>query len=990
MPTQFFVMKNKTGIIVLTLTLALVCIYNLSFTFVASHYRSKAESLTGNKEGNFIFAGKQKFLDSLWQQKVYLGNTLQQVSERELSLGLDLRGGMQVVLEVLPQDVIISLAGTNASSSQFKKALEEAARDEKTSRKGFISLFVSAYKESSPGRPLAQIFATNANREKINSASSDAEVEKLLESEFNQAVEVAFKIIRARVDKFGVNNPNIQRLPNSNRIMVELPGADNPDRIRKLLSGSAKLEFVEVYTVDELSPALNILAGYLNANAMKSQGNSGPLLSDSSKQSSKATSLESQLAEKQGQAKDSSLRASSETAFGNLFFVTSQGLSVRMRDTMQVNAILSRPEVRAMFPASLVFVWGRKTAQPDQDQQLISLYPVKKNNGQPAMQGSVIADASSGYDEHGRPEVTMQMNGAGARKWRELTAASVGKQIGIILDNQVYTAPVVNGEIPNGMSSITGNFTVDETKDLANVLKAGKLPAPTRIVEEAVIGSTLGTEAISSGLWSCAIGLLLVLTFMAVYYSKAGWVSNAALVLNLFFLLGVMASLGAVLTLAGIAGIVLTIGMSVDANVLIYEGIKGELEDGKPFSVAVKDGFKSSLSAIIDSNVTVLLTGLILFVFGSGLILGFATTLIIGLLTSLFTAIFIIKLLLDYAVFKGRSFQFHSKLTKNWFKDTHFDFLSQRKRFYTVAGVVLVIGIGSIIFKGFNLGIDFKGGRSYVIRYAENVQTDQVRKAMQAELGQAYLEVKTYGGFDQVKVTTDFKVDDHSPQADKITMDKILKAAGSLPSNLGTVQSSMKVGPTVALDTMTSAVWAVLLALVATFLYIFIRFGKLAFGYGALLALLHDVFVLLTIFSLFNGWLPFPLDIDQAFIGAILTIIGYSMNDKIVIFDRIRRYLSDPASKGENIPVIINNALNKTLNRTAVTGLTTMMVLVVLLIFGGEVLRSFTFAMLIGVIVGTYSSLFIAAPIVVDALLRQKIKEPAAIAVKRKLAGQRS
>jgi SecD/SecF fusion protein len=620
-------------------------------------------------------------------------------------------------------------------------------------------------------------------------------------------------------------------------------------------------------------------------------------------------------------------------------------------------------------------MWDRKGTEAGNNQMILPLYFIKKTNGEAAMEGDVIVNATHDYDERGRPEVTMQMNGEGARKWRSLTARSVGRPVAIIIDNLVYTAPTVQGEIPNGNSSITGSFTVEETKDMANVLKAGKLPAPTHIVEEAVVGSTLGAEAINDGLWSSVVGLLIVLVFMIAYYNKAGWIADMALLINLFFLLGVMASLGAVLTLSGIAGIVLSIGMAVDANVLIYEGIKTELAAGKPFAQAIRDGFKHSLTAIIDSNVTTLLTGIILYTFGTGLVLGFATTLVLGLLTSLFSAIFITRLLLENQIKKGKVFNFYTGLTKNWFQDNHFDFVSQRRRFYLISGVIIAIGIGSFIFKGFGLGIDFKGGRSYVVRFENKVDADDLRAKMDQILGST-TEVKTFGGQDQVKITTAYLIEETTPEADQRAENKIMEGVKKIAGNPATIVSSNKVGPTMAKDTLWSAVYAILLALAANFIYIFIRFKRLAFSYGAVMSLAHDVVIILAIFSLFNGWLPWSLDIDQAFIGAILTMIGYSMNDTVVIYDRIRDYLKDDKARGQSLSTVINSALNSTLSRTAVTGISVILVLVVLMIFGGAVIRGFTFCMLLGVIVGTYSSLFVAAPIVVDILQREKQKEP--------------
>ena len=982
-------MTNKNGIIGLTLVLALISVYYLSFTFVSRNIKGKAETYATTADGKIDLTKKQHYIDSLWREDVYLGHTLQEVMERELSLGLDLQGGMHVVLEVSPVDILKGMAGGNARSAAFQQAIKKASEDKKASNSSFVKLFVNAYKEAAPNTSLATVFANSANRGKINSTSSDADVIKMLNTEIDGSIERAFQITQARIDKFGVTNPNIQRLPGKNQILVELPGVDNPERVRRLLSGAAKLEFCEVYLTNELAAGLDQLGKYLTKEDAAQKAKATPLATTAAKtDTTKKTGLDglaAQLEQKSTDSTktDSSALAAQSAALTNLFVPMPQGLGVYMKDTARAGEILRRPEVRSFFPADLSFMWDRKGSEGGTNNQLIlPLYFIKKSNGQAAMEGDVVTDATHDYDDRGRPEVTMRMNGEGARKWRSLTARSINRPIAIIIDNLVYTAPTVQGEIPNGNSSITGNFTVEETKDMSNVLKAGKLPAPTNIVEEAVVGSTLGAEAIQDGVVSSLVGLVIVLVFMFAYYSKAGWIADVALLINLFLLMGIMASIGAVLTLSGIAGIVLTIGMAVDANVLIYEGIKIEIEEGKPFKQAVTDGFKHSLTAIIDSNVTTLLTGIILYIFGTGLVKGFATTLIIGLITSLFTAIFITRLLLENQIKKGRTFTFYSGLTKNWFKDNNFDFVSQRRTFYIVSSAIIVIGIGSFIFKGFGLGIDFKGGRSYVVRFDKDVETDELRASMKSVLGTSP-EIKTYGGANQVKITTDYLVEATTPEADQKADTKIMEGVSKLQDNSGAkIVSSSKVGPTIAYDTMISAVYAIVLALVANFAYIFIRFKRLAFSYGAVVALGHDVIIILAVYSLFNGWIPYiSLDIDQAFIGAILTMIGYSMNDTVVIYDRIRDYLADDKARNESLPTVINNALNSTLSRTAVTGISVILVLLVLIIFGGEVLRGFTFCMLLGVIVGTYSSLFVAAPIVVDLLQREKRKQPVAVAV---------
>lgn len=976
-------MSNKNGVIGLTIVIALISVYYLSFTFVSRNIKSKAVAYATDAKGEVDMTKKQHYIDSLWREDVYLGHTLQEVMERELNLGLDLQGGMHVVLEVAPADILKGMAGGNARSASFQNALKKAGEDKSASNSSFINRFVKAYKEAAPNTSLASVFATSANRGKINSNSSDADVIKMLNTEIDGSIDRAFQITQARIDKFGVTNPNIQRLPGQNRVLVELPGVDNPERVRRLLSGAAKLEFAEVYLTQELGAGLEGLGRYLTQQAeiekaaKKSAAPAGATPSTDTTKKSTDGGLAAQLEKKaDSTATDSAAIAAQSAALTSLFVPMPQGLGVYLKDTARASEILRRPEVRSLFPADLVFMWDRKGTEAGGNQMILPLYFIKKSNGEAAMEGDVIVDATHDYDDRGRPEVTMRMNGEGARKWRSLTARSVGRPVAIIIDNLVYTAPTVQGEIPNGNSSITGSFTVEETKDMSNVLKAGKLPAPTHIVEEAVVGSSLGAEAIQDGLLSSAVGLVIVLVFMIAYYNQAGWIADIALLINLFFLLGVMASLGAVLTLSGIAGIVLSIGMAVDANVLIYESIKAELASGKAFAQSIRDGFKHSLTAIIDSNVTTLLTGIILYTFGTGLVLGFATTLVLGLLTSLFCAIFITRLLLEQKLKNGKTFAFATNLTKGWFQDNHFDFVSQRRRFYIISAIIIAIGIGSFIFKGFGLGIDFKGGRSYVVRFENNVDADALRTNMDEVLGST-TEVKTFGGQDQVKITTPYLIEDTTPEADQKAENKIVEATKKIANNPAKIVSSNKVGPTMAKDTLWSAVYAVLLALAANFVYILIRFKRVAFSYGAVVSLGHDVVIILAIFSLFNGWLPWSLDIDQAFIGAILTMIGYSMNDTVVIYDRIRDYLADDKSRGQSLSTVINNALNSTLSRTAVTGISVILVLIVLMIFGGAVIRGFTFCMLLGVIVGTYSSLFVAAPIVVDLLQRSQKNEPA-------------
>jgi SecD/SecF fusion protein len=980
-------MQNRIGILILTGLVALLSVYYLSFTFVSRSVKNDAAAYAATKKGVDPIKAKQRYIDSLWKEPVYLGNTLQEVTERELGLGLDLQGGMHVVLEVSPADVLKGLSGNNRDP-RFATAIKAAQEDQKRSQASFVDLFVDEFKKAAPDTKLAGVFATSSNRGKINFQSSDTEVKKMLNDEVAGAIDRSFKIIQARVDKFGVANPNIQRLPNSGRILIELPGIDNPDRVRRLLTGAAKLEFTEVYQLSDVGPGIEALGAYLAKQeiarkaALTTKPTAPVSTSPANGSAPKGNSLESQLAGNKTTGKDSTAKAATDStgkvasgqALTQLFVPVSQNqLGVYLKDTARANAVLNDPEVRSFFPSDLTFSWDRKSFKATDGKEILPLYFVKKPAGQAPLEGDVITEAANDYDDRGRPEVTMSMNAEGARKWKNLTAANINRPVAILLDNLVYTAPNVQNEIGGGRSSISGNFTVEETKDLANVLKAGKLPAPTNIVEESVVGATLGSEAVSAGIISSIVGILIVLGFVVLYYNRAGLIADLALFVNLFFLLGVMASLGAVLTMPGIAGLVLSIGMSVDANVLIFERIKEELALGKSFKIAVSDGFKNAMPSIIDSNVTTFLTGIILFIFGTGLILGFATTLIIGILTSLFAAIFVTRLLLEYYIRNGKTLTFSSVLGSRLFKDSNFDFVSRRRTYYIISSTIIGLGLISILVKGFGLGVDFQGGRSYVVRFDKAVSTDQVRTTLTSVLGSAP-EVKTYGGTgvgsDQVKLTTSYLIDNNSPTADRQVETTIVKGLSGMGK--ATIESSQKVGPTIAYDILISALWSILLAVAVVFAYILLRFKKLAFGYGAVVALFHDVLVILAIFSIFNGILPFSLDIDQAFVGALLTIMGYSMNDTVVVFDRVREYLAENKGKKESIPTVINNALNATLSRTAVTGFSTILVLLVLFIFGGATIRGFSFAMLIGVIVGTYSSLFVATPIVVDNLSKEQ------------------
>lgn len=952
--------------------------YFLVRTWKVNSIRKEAEKYATSVDGKVDPMKKQAYLDSLWKQDVFLGSTLEDLTKQELGLGLDLQGGMHVILEVSPQEIVRALAG-GSRDPRINTALENATKAAVTSSTNYVDLFVQEYRKLSPDTKLANIFANTSNRGILSLNSSDAEVVRYIKTEVDGAFDRAFRIIQSRVDKFGVANPNLVRLPGTNRIQVELPGVDNPQRVRKLLSGAAKLEFCQVIEFQEVSAGFDGLTAMLaqmdvEEAAKKKTAQAKPASTDTTK-----NSLSAQLAAKSDSSKVDSTQLTN--AFSRLFTAgTYSMLGVRVKDTARVNTILRKPEVKSLFPADLSFVYDIKpVVKPGTNEEVVDLYMVR-DLGKAPLEGDVVTNATQDYDPTtGKPNVDMQMNAEGARKWKALTGANIGRRIAIILDNFVYSAPNVQSEISGGRSSISGNFSIEEAQDLANILKAGKLPAPTNIIEEAVVGATVGSQAVQAGVISSLVGLLGVLLFVLVYYNQAGWVANIALLVNLVLLLGVMASFGATLTLPGIAGIVLSVGMSVDANVLIYERVKEELAAGKPFGAAISEGFRQAMPSIIDSNVTTLITGVILFVFGTGLILGFATTLLIGIFTSLFCAIFITRLIFEQYINKGKSINFFTKWTDRLFKDSKFDFLSRRRTFYLISGAIILAGIASIAIKGFGLGVDFKGGRTYVVKFEKTIDTESVRKPLETVFEGTGVEVKTFGGFDQVKVTTAYKIDNTDPEVEEGIKSKVDQVVSNINGNKGTITSSSKVGPTIANDTIWSALKAIFYSLVVTFIYIYIRFRNFAFGYGAVVSLFHDVLIILSIFSIFNGILPFSLDIDQAFVGAVLTLMGYSMNDTVVIFDRIREYLNEGKAKNDSLVNVINNALNTTLSRTAVTGVTTILVLFILLIFGGETIRGFIFAMFIGVIVGTYSSLFIAAPIVVDTMQRgEKKKEKAA------------
>ncbi len=991
-------MQGKGAIRFFAIALAVASLYSLSFTYFANRVENKALEYSNGDPTKY-----KAYLDSMQTETAYnLGvkkYTYQECKALSLNLGLDLKGGMNVTMEITLGELVKSLSGNNPDAT-FNKALEMATEKQKTSQKDFITLFGESFSEIDKNAKLAAIFATQANKNSVKFDATNEEVIKFLKIEAESAVNRSFNILRSRIDKFGVTQPNIQLQAGTNRVLIELPGVDDAARVRKLLQGTASLEFWEAYdnrfTYKYFEQFNKVIAAKQAINKGKKDTTvtvaNDSTVTDSTKKESLA------LLDKIGTGKDSTKNPADTTADAKLqktrsenplfaiaqipLFQNEQGQQmvapgpivayVQLKDTAKLAGYLRMAEVRAITPSSLRFLWSAKPRKDSKN--VFELYAIKLSGrgGQAPLDGTAISDARSDVGQDGSSEVIMYMKPEGAQIWKRMTAQAAGdpstkednQAIAIVLDNTVQSAPTVQNEIAGGVSNITGNFTSDETKDLSNLLKSGKLPAPARIIEEAIVGPSLGQEAINAGLLSAIVGLIVVLLFMIFYYNSSGLIADIALFANLFFMMGVLASLGAVLTLPGIAGIVLTIGTSVDANVLIYERIREELAEGKSMKLAIADGFRLAMPSILDANITLFLTGLIMALLGSGPILGFATTLIIGIVTSLFAAIFITRLIFEARLALGKEIKFSNPLTKNLFKDSKFDFLKRRRLFYFISTAIIVAGIASIAVKGFNLGVDFKGGRTYVIRFKENVSTEKVRESLKAKF-EAAPEVKTFGSFNQVKITTDYLIENNDEVSDRTVETKLKEGLSSFGANTSEIMSSQKIGPTIANDIKTSAFWSIFLSLAVVFVYIVLRFRRWQFGMGAMVATGHDVLILIAIFSIFDGILPFSLSIDQQFIAAALTVMGYSMNDTVVVFDRVREYLNG-AKKGEALGSIINNALNSTLSRTLVTGLSTIMVLIILFIFGGEVIRGFSFAMLIGVIFGTYSSIFVATPIVVD------------------------
>ncbi len=1023
-------MQNKGAVKFVAIALALVCVYQLSFTFIAANVRNQAKEYATGADNVFDKTKENVYLDSIASETVYnfIGIrefNFNEVQDREINLGLDLKGGMNVILQVAVEDVIIALSD-NSQDSSFRAAIKRAKQMQKSTQENFVNLFGRAFAEVAPNGQLAAIFGTKNLKEKISFNSSNEEVLEVLRLETRSAIDNSFNILRNRIDRFGVAQPNIQPLEIDGQILVELPGIKDPERVKKLLQGTANLEFWETYSNQEVYQYLfqanqKVREQKLAKAALKAEDKSGeePQAPKTEIDTAKEKSLLETVDTTQTKTEEE-FDAEKWKKENPLFAILNprvmqdgtigQGAAVgyaHRKDTAEVNRIFNSEEIKALFPRSMrvKFLWGIKPI--DAEKNFFELIAIKISNreGLPALSGEAITDAREEFgDNKATAEVTMAMSTEGAKKWARLTKNNVGQQIAIVLDDYVYSYPVVQTEIKGGRSSITGNFTVAEAKDLANVLKSGKLPAPARIIQEEIVGPSLGHESINKGLWSFVIAFMLVLLYMILYYRHAGWIANLALLANVFFIMGVLASLGAVLTLPGIAGIVLTLGMAVDTNVLIFERIKEEIRSGKGVKMAVADGYRNAYSAIIDSNITSLLTAIILGYFGKGPIYGFAITLGIGILTSLFSGIFITRLVFEYLLDKNKDVKLSTKLTANAFSKLSFNFIGVRKIAYIVSGTMIVISLASLFTKGFNLGVDFTGGHTYIVRFDKNVSIQDVRDALSVEYGTAP-DVKTFGGRNQVKITTKYLIDaeqltegqikeyreisgnndsEYTVEPDDVIEAKLFKGLSKFYANLDFNSfvsdddkamgrmSSMKVGPTVADDIKTSAYYAIIFALIVIFVYILIRFANWQFGLGALVALGHDVLFILGFYSLFYSIMPFSMEIDQAFIASILTVVGYSINDTVIVFDRIREYFGLYKSRDKG--VVINQALNSTISRTINTSLTTILVLFAIFVFGGEVVRGFVFAMMIGIMVGTYSSLFVATPVAYDLMKRKSPK----------------
>lgn len=988
-------MKNKGFVVLLTIVISLLCIYYLSFTFVAQNIQKDATAAATDNVGNVDFSKKQSYLDSVWNEPVYnllgLEYTYQDVKETELNLGLDLQGGMHITLEVSPVDILKGLSGNN-SDEDFDAALKEAKANIQGTQINYVDEFYRVFKEKAPDKSLAYIFSNASNRGRISLNSTDDEILEIIRLEVESAIDRSFNILRTRIDRFGTSQPNIQRLQGTGRIQIELPGVDNPERVRNLLQGVAKLEFWEVYELNEVGGVLQSIDQYVanqnrlnNTGSTSSETQSAPLDDLSSllvddEDATDSTSAASNDSLQANQVADS-LFNNQQSALLTLWQQQYGGLYYLLKDTSQINRILKMEGVQELIPNTVKFLWEVKPLKTEgiNDEEVIELHAIKTSRtGQAPLTGEVITDARQDLDERSRPAISMQMNATGAKEWRKLTAANVGRRIAIVLDNYVYSAPNVQGEIPNGNSSITGNFSLDEAKDLANILKAGALPAPTTIVEDVVIGPTLGKVARDQGMTSIIAGLAIVILFMVAYYAKGGLVANVALFFNVFFILGILAQLSASLTLPGIAGIVLTIGMSIDANVLIFERIKEELRNGAGIKQAISSGYSKAYSSIIDANVTTFITGLILYTLGQGPVKGFAITLMIGIACSFFSAVFITRVIVEFMSRKKgdkTNISFSNPFSSNLLTNLNINFLANRKKAYAFSIAFILIGMVALFTKGLTLGVDFQGGRSYVVSFNEAIPPTELKIGLTEYFGNQGTEVKTFGADNIVKVTTSYLIEDVSDEADIKVKDALIKGLtetanltyNSTDGDPGAgefiISSSSKVGATIADDIKNSSYESAVFALICIFLYILIRFRKWQFGLGAIVALFHDTLFVISAFAIV-GWFGVVYEVDQVFVAAILTIIGYSINDTVVVFDRIRENLG--IKSGSEMVKVFNESLNGTISRTMITSLTTLIVVIILFLFGGAVLKGFSFALLVGITVGTYSSIFIATPTVLD------------------------
>jgi SecD/SecF fusion protein len=1018
-------MQSKGAIKLVAILLAIACLWQLSFTLVtniqekkAAKYADAQVALADTKtvpaeDLNYYLDSLRQvsnriYIDSISNKKVYFGYTYKDVKSKEINLGLDLKGGMNVMLQVQLRDLVEALAGQNRTP-EFQKALDLATERSNSSRSDYISLFADAWKEVNGGHKLSEVFGTYEMRTRITPESTDDQVISVIREDAESAVANSFNVLRNRIDRFGVTQPSIQNLGNSGRILVELPGVKDPERVRNLLQGTASLEFWTTYDNSEVSQYLveadQVLAQLHAADT--TAADTSALVAEAAAPAAvdSTASSDSLLNQAIGQTKEDAEALSQYTKQHPLFAVLQPSQArgnacigyAQGADTAIVNRYLRLPQVRDVLPAEFRPMWSVKPSQYIQGGNWFELVAIKAatRDGKAPLDGGAVTDARVSYSgqgvNKGAPTVSMTMNAEGANVWARLTKDNIGKQIAIVLDGLVYSYPTVNSEITGGSSEISGNFTVDEATDLVNVLKSGKLPAPAKIIQEQVVGPSLGARSIRSGMISFIIAFLLVLIYMVIFYQGAGVAADIALLCNVLFLFGTLVSLGAVLTLPGIAGLVLTMGMAVDANVIIYERIKEELASGKGLGKAVADGYSNAYSAIIDGQVTTLLTGIVLFIFGSGPVQGFATTLIIGIITSVLTSIFISRLIFDDRIAKGKNITFENNFSKNFLKNTHIDFIAKKKYSYTISGIVILLAILSICFKGFTYGVDFSGGRTYVVRFDQPVTAETVRSSVEnvfnaTDVKNTSVEVKQFGGPTQMKITTSYKADNESTAVDaeveKLLFQSLkpfykdqeltLEGFTSTLENPNGIISSDKVGPTIANDMKKDAIIAVLISLLVIFSYIAVRFKGWTWGLGGVVSLAHTSIIVIGFFSFFSGILPFNLDVDQTFIAAILTIIGYAINDNVVIFDRIREYKRnhEKADFRQNV----NLAINATLTRTVNTSVSTLVTMLAIAIFGGESIRGLSVALCLGVIIGTYASIFIGTPVMYDATMHSMKK----------------